>query len=223
MITSGTYEDGKIKPDKAIYDEWREATRIRKESNPNNPHPFRKISEALGLQFIDKIEIVDPSTVDHSSSAPRQITYPHLNDNTDDNFLDIAVGSVINIGGHSLRVTATGIEVVSTDDADVDVEKGPDMAEALSNILYAAAHSNVSFGDTELNDDALELLRDMGIDTTKTFKINTSKFVVDDGIIQGAVYNSKEKPYGTNYLNALLKKAYEQNMIYDELYPYQKT
>ena len=201
--------------------------RNRKENYELYKDQFRNVQRAMGIIVYDPedIRLVDITNL-HSFNLP--VGGFQLNKAT--NSMTIGIGSLIQIGNRTLCIKSNYIGIYDKDyDPSDDYGSGitiraqgtPGLADdfviALRELLYAAGSGNADFGDNlPLNIQMLSLLRELGIDTSRDFTINNTQFEVWNGIIRTKGYTPPvEGPSGHEYLNAILLKAYEQNMMYD--------
>jgi hypothetical protein len=67
----------------------------------------------------------------------------------------------------------------------VSEEEKVDVTEPLRQLLYAASMENADFGsDMEVNNNILQMLGRIGIDTNRNFSTNNRSFRVNSGVIQ---------------------------------------
>ena len=166
-------------------------------------------------QVFDCSELVDVTSLP-TFNLPKQGYSVNRSSNT----VTIGVGSVINIDSYSFYIGDNRVELrlggSSKTSANYN-DSNNNFAHALRELLWATKSGNVNFGDNrDLNDSMLILLGKMGVDTGKDFSINNTVFEVKNGILQTKEYtiSNSNKPFNTYaYLNALLFKAYEQNLL----------
>jgi hypothetical protein len=66
-----------------------------------------------------------------------------------------------------------------------------------------------------MNDEILALVKKMGIDTGRDFTVNNTTFEIINGIVQTKGYShAGSEKQGFEYLDGLLARAYEQNLMY---------
>jgi hypothetical protein len=135
------------------------------------------------------------------------------------NSITIGVGSVVSLDGYSFHIGNNRVDLgfgnmpnASSSYAD----SNNNLAHALRELLWAAGSGKADFsGNSDINESMLTLLRKMGIDTSRDFRINGTVFEVKNGVLQTKGYtsdiNSVSNPYA--YLNAIALKAYEQNLL----------
>ena len=88
-------------------------------------------------------------------------------------------------------------------------------ALALDALIKGIMSGNANWGNNaKMNDDIIAMLNRIGLDTGREFYVNDVSLSVNGGILQTNGNAQNSNPFGTPYLNALLTKAYEQNMIY---------
>lgn len=85
----------------------------------------------------------------------------------------------------------------------------------IGQLIDAINKGNISFSvDEKANERVLSAIKYMGIDTSRPFTINGTAFEVVDGIVQTKDY-VEEIPKTMEYLQFLMARAYEQNIIYN--------
>jgi hypothetical protein len=86
----------------------------------------------------------------------------------------------------------------------------------LNSVLRSLQAGYVKWnGNEDINNDVITMLNRIGIDTSKEFTINNVSYSVDEGVLRKSDGVTSISPFGIPYLNALLTKAYEQNMLYE--------
>lgn len=104
-----------------------------------------------------------------------------------DNSIHFGAGDVFDLGGgYSLEVREDGVYVNGLGNGSEDEdEKAKQLAGGLNSLLRSAGKQWASeLIDKESTPMILSLLRELGIDTDKTFRVNGTKYEVRDGRIQ---------------------------------------
>ena len=200
--------------------------RNRKENPVLYKDQFKNVWRAMGVNIFDPEEI---NLVDITSLPAFNLPDSGFQINKATNSMTIGIGSFIQIGSRTLSIMNNYIGIFDKDDKThnnygsgitIRAQGTPGLADdyamALRELLYAVGSKNANFGDNlPLNSQMLSLLRELGIDTSRDFTINDTQFEISNGILQTKGYIPPEEgPSGHEYLNAILLKAYEQNMMY---------
>jgi len=163
-------------------------------------------------------------TIIHVGGQPYDLPAQDFKLNTANNSMTFGIGSVIPVRDPNstvyLHVMDTSVGYLSPEELKSGIyyshyrpktEIEYDMAfDALINGIMGG---NANWGhNMKLNDDIITMLERLGIDTSKDFSINDVSFSVKNGVLH-ATSNKNGNYFGTSYLNALMIKAYEQNMI----------
>ncbi|MCL2164438.1 MAG: hypothetical protein FWH55_08640 [Oscillospiraceae bacterium] len=145
-----------------------------------------------------------------------------------DNSMSFGIGSVIVAHNKArdiyLRIFNDTLGYIHPDDYKDGTYTGVynpgtdiDYLNVFSSLMEGLKYGNANWGhNADLNNDILEMLKQIGIDTSKEFSINNLTFSVVDGVLQTIGNRPNGTQFGAAYLNALLKKAYEQNMMYED-------
>jgi len=202
--------------------------RDRKENYELYKDQFKNVQRAMGIIISDTEDI---KLVDITNLPAFNLPNGGFQCNKAENSMTIGIGSLITIGGRVLSIMHNYIGIYDKDKKPADdygsgiairAQGAPgltdELAAALRELLYAVGSGNANFGDNlPLNSQILTLLRELGIDTTRNFTINDTQFEINNGIVQTKDYTPpEESPSGYEYLNAILLKAYEQNMMYND-------
>jgi uncharacterized protein (DUF2267 family) len=136
------------------------------------------------------------------------------------NSMTIGIGSVVNLDGYSFYVGDNRVELIFGDSLNASTgysDSNNNLAHALRELLWAAGYGKANFSDnSDLSNSMLTLLRKMGIDTNRDFRINDTVFEVKNGAVQTKEYTKIDSDLPLNpyaYLNAIVFKAYEQNLL----------
>jgi len=147
--------------------------------------------------------------------------------NAANNSISFGVGSVIAVHNANrdiyLRVYNDTLGYIHPDDYMNGTYTGVynpgtniDYLHVFSSLIEGLKYGNANWShNVDLNNDILQMLKQIGIDTSKEFSINNKTFSVIDGVVQTTGNGPSGTQFGAAYLNALLTKAYEQNMLYD--------
>ena len=187
---------------------------------------FKNVQRAMGINILDPEDL---NLVDITNLPAFNLPDGGFQINKAANSMTIGIGSLIHIGNRTLSIMNNYIGIYDKDKKTsneygsgiiIRAQGAPGLADdyamALRELLYAVGNKNANFGDNlPLNSQLLSLLRELGIDTSRDFTINDTQFEIHNGILQTKGYTPPEEiPSGHEYLNALLLKAYEQNMMY---------
>jgi hypothetical protein len=161
-----------------------------------------------------------PGLVDVNNLPPFNIPKQGFSVNKLTNSMTIGIGSVVNLDGYSFYINKNRVDL---DFGNISIastgyiDSNNNLAHALRELLWAAGSGEANFSDNaDINNSMITLLRKMGIDTNREFKVNDTVFEIKNGVLQTKGYTvSKTHDYVNPnvYLNALAFKAYEQNML----------
>lgn len=181
---------------------------------------FNNVISAMGVNFINPYEAPPQMGEEPSFEIPKG----NASINSFENSINLTRGGRINISGGYIYIADGHVSTFPN-----NMVFGGDLTEetcyydytrkGYSNSIKAligAVESGNSRFTKEVSDNVLNLLSsEMGIDITKDIKINGVEFEVVDGCLQtkGYVKPEEEKSLGSDYLQGLLEKAYEQNLL----------
>jgi hypothetical protein len=193
---------------------------IRPEKDPLNPRPFDNISRIIGMQIYNRNDLMNDITQKPVYNLPHQ----GFSINTKTNSITLGIGSKIPLGGHYLyiydNIVSTFPSNYKSNKEDTGLKilmgvKNSNETKALEELIYGVESGNANWGtNSKMNSAILSLLMKMGVDTSRDFSINGVAFEVKDGIVQTKNYVAPQnEPLGFCYLNNLITRAYEQNLI----------
>ncbi|MDR0272360.1 MAG: hypothetical protein LBI27_03480 [Clostridiales bacterium] len=126
--------------------------------------------------------------------------------NAENNSIQIGIGSKIQIGSNLFEVLDNTVTVTGENSR---------YASALNGLLRAIG-TDATFGyDENTLKNTLSLLQELGIDTSRSFWINDTRFEMQDGILRTVGQTAKQEFQflGIEGLNRLVAQAYQQNLI----------
>lgn len=181
---------------------------------------FKNVFKAIGIQIFD-------TTVRDLTNRPTfNIPEGRTRIDVANNSLTLARGGRINVQNGYIYIAQNHVSVFSNDHKfntnpdNVLTEKNllADQLDSgysgiIMSLIDAVDTKNVRFTE-EATEKALKLLgEEMGLNTNKPMYINGVVFEVVNGRLQTKGYTEPEQYDGFSYLNNLLQKAYEQNII----------
>lgn len=198
-----------------------EEDRSKIAESKSNQNRFNNVISAMGVNFINPYELPPQMGEEPSFEIPKG----NATINSFENSINLTRGGRINISGGYIYIADGHVSTFPN-----NMVFGGDLTEetcyydytrkGYSNSIKAlinAVESGNSRFTKEVSDNVLNLLsNEMGIDITKDIKVNGVEFEVVDGCLQTKGYVKPEtqtNQKGMNYLNELLQKAYEQNLL----------
>lgn len=197
-----------------------EEDKVEIAKSKTNPNRFRNVIETMGVNFINPYELPTQMGEEPSFDIPQG----NVSINREDNSINLARGGRININGGYIYIADGHISTFPnnmvfggdlTEETCYNDFAGKGYIPAIKGLINAVEKGNSRFSE-EGSEKILSLLsNEMGIDTSKDIKINGVTFEVVDGCLQtkGYVEPEKEKVLGRDYLQNILERAYEQNLL----------
>ena len=175
-----------------------------------NPGSFKNVWNVMGIQFIDPTNLF----VDIGNLPDFRLPERGFNLCTASNSFNFGVGS-------SIPLRSGGRVEVSANSAVLHLPHSHFVFPGFLEIIHAATYENGVRWDTACRasgasaQSKLNVLRDVGIDTTRDFSINGVKFTVSGSVVQSSNFSPPPPPKDGNlFLRNLLARAYEQNLFY---------